>query len=117
MWWITSNEAGDSVYWARSVKQHVLARVEDKTRELRAQLKAGRRALIIGFVILAGCLAVGWFAGLVFGDGHLPDVIRESFLILGWVAIWKPSESFLYGWPRLSRSDGFSSDFRLRQWC
>jgi hypothetical protein len=86
---------------ASAIAQHFLVRSEDKTRELRALLKTGRRALIIGLVILASCFAAGWLAGLVFGNGPLPDVLRESFLILGWVAIWKPSEIFLYGWPAI----------------
>ena len=86
---------------ALAVSQHFLLRAREKTRELQTLFKAGRRSLIIGIAILAICLAVGWLVALVLGDGPLPDILRESFLILGWVAIWKPSEIFLYGWPRI----------------
>lgn len=84
---------------ASAVTQHFRARAQEKMRELRALLRTGRRSLMVGFVILAICFAAGLVAGVILGDGPFPDVLRESFLILGWVAIWKPSEIFLYGWP------------------
>lgn len=86
---------------APAVAQHFLLRAHEKSRELQVLFKSGRRSLIVGVAILSSCLAVGWLAGLVLGDGPLPDILRESFLILGWVAIWKPSEIFLYGWPAI----------------
>jgi hypothetical protein len=48
-------------------------RAHEKTRELQALFKAGRRSLIIGIVILEICLAVGWLASLTRGDGPLPE--------------------------------------------
>lgn len=86
---------------ASAVTQHFLVRTHEKTRELRALFKTGRRSLIVGFAILSICFAAGWLSGVILGDGHLPDILREGFLILGWVAIWKPSEIFLYGWPTI----------------
>ena len=34
---------------------------------------------------------------------HFRIFFRKGFLILGWVAIWRPSEIFLYAWPPLLR--------------
>jgi hypothetical protein len=51
----------------------ILVRAHEKTRELQALFKAGLRSLIIGIVILAICLAVGWLASLMRGDGPLPE--------------------------------------------
>ena len=31
------------------------------------------------------------------------QILKESFLIFGWVAIWKPSDIFLYEWPPIAR--------------
>jgi len=31
-------------------------------------------------------------------EGRLADVVREGFLIGGWVAMWRPLEVFLYDW-------------------
>jgi hypothetical protein len=86
---------------APAIAPHFLVRADEKTRELRVLFKSGRRSLIVGFAILSSCFAAGWLAGVILGDGPLPDIVRESLLILGWVAIWKPSEIFLYGWPAI----------------
>ena len=38
------------------------------------------------------------------GETHVSRVLQESFLIGGWVAMWKPLEIFLYDWwPILSQ--------------
>ncbi|KIZ48010.1 MULTISPECIES: hypothetical protein [Rhodopseudomonas] len=72
-------------------------------RELRELFRVGRRSLAIGVSILVVCLALAHLAG-----GHLIDspfrrLVEESFLILGWVANWRPLEIFLYGWLPIAR--------------
>jgi hypothetical protein len=36
--------------------------------------------------------------GQAFGDSPAVHVVQESLIILGWVANWKPLETFLYDW-------------------
>ena len=31
-------------------------------------------------------------------DTHFAEIIREGLLIVGWVAMWRPLEVFLYDW-------------------
>ena len=50
-------------------------------------------------VVLFICLLLGWVFAQRMTEGPFSRVLSESFLILGWVAIWKPSEIFLYAWP------------------
>jgi hypothetical protein len=59
----------------------------------------GRRiSLVIGLVFLAGAIALGDFiASLVAKDSH-GGIIQETFVIGGWVALWRPLEIFLYDW-------------------
>ena len=33
-----------------------------------------------------------------FPDAHATGVLREGLLIVGWVAMWRPLEVFLYDW-------------------
>jgi hypothetical protein len=33
----------------------------------------------------------------------LPSVLRESLVIVGWVANWRPIEMFLYDWWPIAR--------------
>jgi hypothetical protein len=66
-------------------------------------LHHGRSSLLIGLLFLSGCLALVKLMGR-WTDAPMVAVIRESVLIVGWVAMWKPMEIFLYDlWPVLGR--------------
>ncbi|WP_284417695.1 MULTISPECIES: hypothetical protein [unclassified Bradyrhizobium] len=72
-------------------------------REIKELFRVGRRSLAIGITILIICLVSAHVA-----SGHLIDspfrrLVEESFLILGWVANWRPLEIFLYDWLPLAR--------------
>ena len=41
-------------------------------------------------------------------ENRFADVIRESLLIGGWVAMWRPLEVFLYDWWPISARQGYS---------
>lgn len=68
----------------------------------KALLAAGRLALLIGLLFLAACLGL---AGLVreLGLGWPGEVLQEGLVIIGWVALWRPAEIFLYEWWPLHR--------------
>jgi hypothetical protein len=72
----------------------------DRSRHAREQLRLlfvrGVISLLIGLAFLATCLSV---RELLTTTVHPGDVIlSEGLLILGWVAMWKPVEIFLYDW-------------------
>ena len=54
----------------------------------------------LGLAFLGGAIMLGErVAGLVAKQSY-SSIIRESFVIGGWVALWRPLEIFLYdGWP------------------
>jgi hypothetical protein len=87
---------------ASAVREHFRLQSRHASREMRELFKTGRLSLLVGFVILSICLLLGLFFAQKLGEGPLPDILRETFLILGWVAIWKPSDIFLYAWPPLA---------------
>ena len=67
-------------------------------RTLRELFRRGRTSLIIGLAFLTASIAIGdAVAGAYEGSG-LAGVARESLLIGGWVAMWRPLEIFLYDW-------------------
>lgn len=72
-------------------------------RELRENFRNGWHYLRIGVPILIVCLIGNQIVQLVLGAGPLARAIQESFLIVGWVANWKPLETFLYDWWPLRR--------------
>ena len=67
-------------------------------RRLRALFRIGRTSLAIGLVFLAASVLGGDWIGLRLPQSHIAQVIRESLLIGGWVAMWRPLEIFLYEW-------------------
>ena len=53
--------------------------------------------------MLIVCFAIAHAAGEAIIDSPLRRLIEESFLILGWVANWRPLEIFLYDWWSIAR--------------
>ncbi|MGZ5872156.1 MAG: hypothetical protein ACXWKP_08595 [Bradyrhizobium sp.] len=87
---------------ASAVREHFSLLSRNTSREMRELFRTGRLSLLVGFVILSICLLLGLFFAQNLGEGPLPEILRETFLILGWVAIWKPSDIFLYAWPPIA---------------
>jgi hypothetical protein len=71
-------------------------------RNLRLLMLEGRTSLMIGLGFLALCL-LGADALSGFAADTLPRVLRESLVIGGWVAMWRPMQIFLYEWWPLAR--------------
>jgi hypothetical protein len=88
---------------ADAIRNYFDLRSEAVTREMRELFKTGRLSLVIGVTVLSACLLLGWLFAQKITEGPLSRILSESFLIFGWVAIWKPSEIFLYAWPPLAR--------------
>jgi hypothetical protein len=60
-------------------------------------MSRGRLSLMIGLSCLAASVAGAEILER-FTTGTLFAIIRESLLIGGWVAMWRPLEIFLYDW-------------------
>jgi hypothetical protein len=71
-------------------------------RALRLLLLEGRTSLMIGIVFLSMCLLAADALSAIAGD-TLPRVLKESLIIGGWVAMWRPMQIFLYEWWPLMR--------------
>jgi hypothetical protein len=81
-----------------AVHEYFNRRAQASRRRLRLLLRTGRTSLIIGVAFLGsfaflGDLVAGWLTGSRAGP-----ILREGFLIGGWVAMWRPIEIFLYDW-------------------
>jgi len=62
----------------------------------------GRIALATGIAFLFCCVLLRELA-FSFGSGAVSDIIGEGMLIIGWVAMWRPLEIFLYEWVPVRR--------------
>jgi len=73
-------------------------RAEVTRRRLRDLLRRGRTSLLIALAFLAASVAAGDLLAAYFPENRIAGIMREGFLIGGWVAMWRPIEVFLYDW-------------------
>lgn len=67
-------------------------------RALRRMLRLARWRLIIALLFLGACLTIGQLLGGLNLGSSLVDTVILTLDIIGWVALWRPAEIFLYDW-------------------
>jgi hypothetical protein len=81
-----------------AVRDYFKERAAVTRRQLRQLFRLGRTSLVIGLVFLAVSILLGNVGEDLLRDTRFAGVARESLLIGGWVAMWRPLEVFLYDW-------------------
>lgn len=70
--------------------------VKNEENELSVLFKQGRYALVMGLVFVTTCKILSLS---LTGHGEtLIETIKEGLSIIGWVAMWRPINIFLYDW-------------------
>jgi len=87
---------------AASFRNYFEDRAEHAAFELKDLLRVGRLSLVIGMAVLALALVVGTVLSKLM-EGMLGQYWIEGLVILGWVALWRPMEIFLYEWWPIQR--------------
>lgn len=82
---------------APAIHSHFCYRKVQSKKRLKANLQYGWRMLLFALLLLALVFSVTEIA-FMFSENKLVTYIRESFIILGWVALWRPLELLLYEW-------------------
>jgi hypothetical protein len=96
-------EGADQAALVKQAVQHYFAYRANLNRlEFKRMMRQGRTSLIIGVVFLTVCLSMSGLLGRV-TTGFLQTIGREGLFIMGWVAMWRPLEIFLYEWWPLRR--------------
>ena len=80
-----------------AVHHYFASRADIKQREFRQLLRRGRTSLLIGLGFMGGCLALGGLALRLLPAGW-NSFVEVSLSIVGWVAMWRPLEIYLYDW-------------------
>ena len=78
-----------------AIREFFSQRALASRRRLRELFRRGRTSLAIGVTFLAASFLVGDLVARLLGERGIGEIIRESFLIGGWVAMWRPLEVFL----------------------
>jgi hypothetical protein len=68
------------------------------SRRLSQLFRIGRTSLLIGIAFLAAAIIVAGIVDRALGKTTFGALLRESMVIGGWVALWRPLEIFLYDW-------------------
>lgn len=93
-----SAAADNAAMVSEAVHEYFRRRAIATRRQLRQLFRVGRISLLIGIAFLGVAVAAGEFlAGLV-REKSYAWLLKESLVIGGWVALWRPLEIFLYDW-------------------
>lgn len=78
-----------------AIRQHFAHRAREETTKLLSLVSDGKRDAAIGLAFLFICGLLGLLALKL-----LPSVaglfVEQGLLIIGWVALWRPTDLFLY---------------------
>ena len=85
------------------IHQHFLYRKSKSERQIKEIIRIGWRSLFIALVFICTLVPV-----VMVTDKFLPQdkylvPVREIFIILGWVALWRPAEYLLYEWRQFKK--------------
>ena len=95
---------GDAVTAVRDAfRTHYERRVRENRQTFRHLMAEGQRILLIGIAFLTACLLLVTFLFPAEPLRPFAKLVRESITIVGWVAMWRPFEIFLYDWWPLRR--------------
>lgn len=93
-----AGRADEAVILREAIHEFFAQRAAGSRRSLRQLFRRGRISLAIGLAFLALSIAIGDALSSYFQQARWADILRESLLIGGWVAMWRPLEVFLYEW-------------------
>lgn len=98
--WPADGDPGEMLSGA--IHNHFAYKAERTRSDLRHFLRQGRISLVIGIVFVTLCLLAADAIGQLGTHGSI-SIARESLTIVGWVAMWRPMQIFLYDWWPLQR--------------
>lgn len=81
-----------------AIHNYFAYRAEAAARDLRMELERGRVSLTIGLAFLATCMGLRELLLVTLPENILQRGLNEGLLIVGWVAMWRPLEIYLYDW-------------------
>jgi hypothetical protein len=89
---------------APAIHRHFCYRREQSRKKFKRTLQYGWRMLFIAFGLLAVIFSLTEIALHLIPGNRFVQFIRESFIILGWVALWRPLDLLLYDWYPIKRN-------------
>jgi hypothetical protein len=88
----------DAAIAGDAVREYFQGRAVAQRRELAKLFRVGRISLVIGLAFLGVAIAAGEALAALLSKESYAWLVKESLVIGGWVALWRPLEIFLYDW-------------------
>ena len=79
-----------------AIRNYFNYRYEFNQRELKQLLRYGWTSLLIAVGFLGICVTAAQTINPEYG--RLKAIVREGLIIIGWVAMWRPLDIYLYRW-------------------
>lgn len=101
--WLPAHElSAETAERARhTVCFHFAWQAESSQRRLREHLRMAHRTTLLGLCFMAVCMLLYNLIGVL--DNLLAQTLAEGLMVIGWVALWRPVEMYLYDWWPLRR--------------
>ena len=81
-----------------AIRDHFARQSRRLQRRLRLLIRRGIVSLGIGMAFLGAAFAIAEVARRLVGESGWSRLFEQGLLIVGWVAMWRPLEIFLYDW-------------------
>lgn len=96
--WLPAREhIASRAEWARdAVRYHFAWQAHRSKRRLQDHLRMARRATLLGLCFMTVCMLLYNLIGTL--DDLLAQTLAEGMMVIGWVALWRPVEMYLYDW-------------------
>ena len=102
--YLLSSETEKNDYIEIALHRHFCYRKEQSQKKFKRVLQYGWRTLVIALGLLVVLFSLTQIAIRLWPENRIVMFIRESFIILGWVALWRPMELLLYDWYPIKRN-------------
>ncbi len=81
-----------------AIRDHFARQSRRLQRKLRLLIRRGLLSLCIGIGFLAAAFGIAEAVRGLLGESGWLQLFEQGLLIVGWVAMWRPLEIFLYDW-------------------
>lgn len=82
----------------QAINRFFAYRVRATRKQLRRIFRQGRLSLLIGILFVFACVGIPDILEAIFRYPIFGSFLREGLVIIGWVAMWRPVQIFLYDW-------------------
>ncbi len=95
---LVDTKSENSLTISDSIHKYFKYESELAKAKLRKRNRTARNFFMIGLATLFICLSLAQFVSSIHLLPTITEIVSVGLVIIGWVAMWHPIESLLYGW-------------------